>query len=444
MTKANAIAIDVGARFTRIARVGADGTPALAGLPGTVPGEGLPTPGDAGLHRGAALRAAYAAYREHCGTPEHVVLVVPQRDRAEHARRAADVLTALHGTDPMPRLRALSTPHAVLALLRHAGTATADRYAVCDLGGTAAEVSVCAVAAGSVAVTGSAGYAPADGYGAGFDAALLAGAGLPDDEAGLRALAGARAQEGAGQRLDIALEGAERRPGRYEDTVVHQVAGRDVTVGVVRQALARLVAGIDHAVDEARGDQPLPSVVLVGGLARLGPLLRHLTGRHGTPAVLPGGVDPALAAAFGAGLVAAGQVDPADRYPYAVCVATHRTVAGEPRAQELLISPAGTLEPGGATVFAETGGQRVRVRTGPAGATSARPVRIQVRDTGGGAATPAGTPVLPPSAEGARFHVGVRIAVDGTASLVLHPLGSGTPSEYPLGVLPTDIEGARS
>ncbi|MFC0602484.1 hypothetical protein [Streptomyces palmae] len=441
MTAPTAIAIDAGARFTRIAHLGEDGTPVPAELPGSVPGEGLPTPVGTGGHRGAALRDAYAAYREHRGTPERVVLVVPQQDRADHARRAVDVLTALHGTDPMPRLRVLGAPHAVMALLRHTATATAPRYTVCDLGAGAVEVSLCAFTAGSVAVTGSARYGPAGGYGAASDAALLDGAGLPDDDAGRRALDQARARQGAAQRLDVALRRTARHPGRYEDTVVLQVAGRDITAGMVRRALDRLAAGLDRALAEARGGRPAPPVVAVGGGARFGPLLRHLADRQGEPVALPGGVDPAHAAVFGAALVAAGRVDPADRYPYAVSVGTHRTAAGRPRAEELLISPAGALEPGGATVFAESGGRRVLVRTGPAGA---RPVRIQVRDAESGAVTSAGTLTIPPGAEGARFHVGVRIAADGTARLVLHPLGSGTPSEHPLGALPTDIEGARS
>ncbi|MEU1671184.1 hypothetical protein ABZ752_04015 [Streptomyces roseifaciens] len=448
MTVSAAIAVDAGARFTRVARVTADGRPVLAELPGLLSEEGLPVPGRHGGDRDAALRAAYAAYVEHYGTPERVVLVVPQQDRAGHVRRATDVLTELHRAGPVPHLRTLGTPHAVMALLRHAGTATAPSYAVCDLGATAAEVSVCSLAPGAVVVTGSARHAPAGGYGAGFDAAVLAGAGLPDDEAARRELAWARAQEGAAQRIDTALERTARRPGpRYESAVVHQVAGRPVTAGVVHRALDRLTGGLDRVLDEALTGQPAPPVAAVGGAARFGPLIRHLTGRQSAPVALPGGVDPALAAVFGAALVAAGQADPADRYPYAVSVGTHRTVAGELRAEALLISPAGALEPGGEAVFAETGGQRVRFRAGPAGPagrTAARTVRIRVHDAEGGSGTPVGALSIPPGGEEERFHVGVRIADDGTARLVLQPLGDGAPGEYPLGVLPTDLEGARS
>jgi hypothetical protein len=445
-----AIGVDPGARYTRIAHLAQDGTPVLADLPGTVPGEGLPTSASAGGHHGAALRSAYAVYRERHGTPDQVVVVVPQHDRAAHARRATDVLTALHGTEPLPRLRALGTPHAVLALLRHSGAATGPLYTVCDLGATAAEVCRCSLAPGVVAVTGSARHAPVDGFGAGFDAALLSAVGLPDDEDGRAALAAARAEDGAGRRLDLTLARSAQHPGRYDERMVWQAAGRDITVGALRPALDRLTSGLDSvtdalgSLDTPPGERPDPLVVAVGGVARLGLLVRHLTGRQGQLLALPGNVDPALAAAFGAALVAAGRIDPADRYPYAVLVGSHRTVDGVPRAEELLISPPGALEPGGATVFAHSNGRPVRIRTKPVGPSAGRPVSIHVRAGQGGHPVQVGTLSIPAAAEGARFHVGVRLAVDGEALLVLDPLGAGTPGEYPLGALPTDIEGARS
>ncbi|MFE9771741.1 hypothetical protein ACFYOV_08745 [Streptomyces sp. NPDC005931] len=442
-----AIAVDPGARYTRVAHLAPDGTPVLADLPGTVPGEGLPTSASVGGHHGAALRSAYAVYRQRYGTPDQVVVVVPQHDRAAHARRATDVLTALHGTEPLPRLRALGTPHAVLALLRHADAATGPLYTVCDLGATAAEVSRCALAPGAVAVTGSARHAPVDGFGAGFDTALLTAVGLPDDENGRTALAAARAEDGADRRLDLTLAHSARHPGRYDERMVWRADGRDITVGDLRPALDRLTTGLGSALDSLdapRGEQPGPPVVAVGGAARLGALVRQLTARQGQLLALPGNVDPALAAAFGAALVAAGRIDPADRYPYAVLVGTHRTVDGVPRGEELLISPAGALEPGGATVFAQSDGRPVRIRTRPVGTSAGRPVRIHVRAARDGRPVQVGTLTVPAAAEGTRFHVGVRLAVDGEALLVLHPLGSGTPGEYPLGALPTDIEGARS
>lgn len=187
----SAVAVDAGSRFTRIAVLGADGSPVLARLSGSVPGEGVPVPRETGA-RGAALRAAYGEYCGSHGIPDRVVLVVREQDRAGAADRAADALSAVHGTRPAPRIRVLGTPHAVLALLRHAGAPPSERYAVCELGASAAEVSVCAPVSGTVAVTGRAWHAPADGYGAGLDRALLAAVGMPDDAAGLRALAGAR------------------------------------------------------------------------------------------------------------------------------------------------------------------------------------------------------------------------------------------------------------
>lgn len=272
----HAIAIDAGARFTRIALLGADGVPELARLPGSVPGEGLPVP--PGAQHGAALRAAYAAYCAGSGVPDRVVLVVHEQDRAGQARRAVDTLASVHGTDRAPRIRVLGTPHAVLALLRHAGVATA-RYAVCELGASAVEVSVCVPAGASVAVAGTARHAPDEGYGAGFDRALLAAVGLPDDDTGLRVLAGLRAQEGAAARLGVALRRAVSRGGRYDDTPVHQVDGREITAGVVRVALEQLTADLDHALDRALGGDRTPApggaparpAVAVGGAARFAP-----------------------------------------------------------------------------------------------------------------------------------------------------------------------------
>ncbi|WP_406333534.1 sugar kinase [Streptomyces sp. NBC_00203] len=477
---APAIAVDAGTRFLRVARVRTDGTPELVEeLPGTVPGEGLPTPVGVRGDRGAALRAAYTAYREHCGTPGQVVLVVPPQER-----------TVPPGDDRMPRPRLLDTPHAVLALLRHAGTRTAPRLLVCDLGASAAEVTECAVVGGSVTVARVGRFAPGDdGYGAAFDAAVLAGAGLPDDDPEvLRELVQAMRENA--RRVEVPLDRMAARPDRadrFADTVVFAVAGREITAGMVHRALDGFTGGVDRAlaglpgVRTAGPDPYRTQVIAVGSQARFGVLLRHLTGRLGRPTPLPDGTDPALAAVFGAALVAGGHVDPADRYPHAVAVRVHRTVVGRPRDEELLISPPGTLEPGGATVFAEAGGERVRVRTGsadgaggraegtagpvdgtggwadgtarPAEGAGGREVRIVVRAAGTGAAAPAGVVTIPPSGDGARFHVGVRLAVDGTARLVLQPLGrsrpgvhpaedgmlaQSPPEEFPLGVLPSD------
>ncbi|WP_329461490.1 sugar kinase [Streptomyces sp. NBC_01431] len=442
-----AIAIDPGTRFLRVARTRADGTPELVELPGTVPGEGLPTPAGVRGDRGAALSVAYTAYREHCGTPGQVALVVPPQERAVPP-----------GDDRMPRPRLLDVPHAVLALLRHAGTPMAPRWLVCDLGASAAEVTECAVVGGSLAVVRVARYAPDhDGYGAAFDAAVLAGAGLPTDHTEvLWELGRARARNA--RRTEVALDRMAARPdraARFADTVLYEVAGREITAGMVHRALDRLTGGLDRALDglpEHRATGPDPSrtaVIAVGGPARSGALLGYLTGRLGRPVLLTGGTDPALAAVFGAALVASGHIDPADRYPHAVGVRVQRTTVGRPRDGELLISPPGTLEPGGPTVFAEADGERVRVRTGLADGTAGREVRIVVRASGTGAAAEAGVVTVPPSGDGARFHVGVRLAVDGTARLVLQPLGvhpaedrlaaQHPPEEFALGILPTDL-----
>ncbi|WP_052424849.1 hypothetical protein [Streptomyces fulvoviolaceus] len=449
---APAIAIDLGFRFLRVARTSAEGTPELVDLSGTVRGEGLPTPAEIRGNREAALSLAYSKYCERFGTPGQVVLVVPPGGQAVAPEVAG-----------MPRPRLLDTPHAVLALLRHAGTPIARRLLVCDLGASAAGVTECAVVGGAVAVAPAAPSPGADGgYGAAFDKAVLEGVGLPhDDPDVLRELGEGRAQNA--RRIEVTLDRMAAHPDRAADTVLHELAGQEITAELVFRALGRLTDGFDQALEGLPGAPatgPDPSrtpVIAVGGVARSRALLRHLTGRLGRPVPLPHGTDPALAAVFGAALVAGGHIDPADRYPHAVAVCVHRTVVGRPRDEELLISPPGTLEPGGATVFAEADGERLRVRTGPADGTGGREVRILVRAAGTGTAAPVGVVTIPPSGDGARFYVGVRLATDGTARLVLEPLDEPLdrgrpdahtagnrrpvqppPTEFPLGVLPAD------
>ncbi|MGW5029623.1 sugar kinase, partial [Streptomyces albidoflavus] len=58
---APAVAVDAGSRYLRVARADGDGPPYLVDLPGTVPGEGLPTPDRVRGDRAAALAAACAA-----------------------------------------------------------------------------------------------------------------------------------------------------------------------------------------------------------------------------------------------------------------------------------------------------------------------------------------------------------------------------------------------
>lgn len=430
-----ALAIDAGSRYARLARVAPGGGPEPVDLPGAVPGEGLPVPEAARGDRAAALRTAYDAYLRHHDAPARLLVVVPQHDRAGHARRAADALTTPPARGPAPDVRTLAAPHAVLALLRHTGPLAPGRYAVCDLGAAAAEVSVCTVTPGAVAVAAASRHAPDDGYGAAFDAALLTRSGLTPDDDTRRALAAVRAEPGAGRRLALVLDRADRDPARFETTAVHHVAGRPVTAHTVRAALPLLTDGLDRALAGAPGGPGRTApLALTGGVARFGPLRTHLDAAGLTITALPDGTDPAHAAVLGAALVAAGRVDPADRYPYELWIGTHRTEAGRPTDRELLISAAGTLEPGGPPVYAESDGRRVGVRTAPG-----RPVRVRVTDPASGAGAPLGPLTLPGGGETDRFHVGVRLAADGTAALVLHPLGAGPPGAFPLGTLPADI-----
>ncbi|UYM23057.1 hypothetical protein NQP46_02350 [Streptomyces albus] len=166
---APAVALDAGSRYLRVVRADGDGPPRLVDLPGTVPGEGLPTPDRVRGDRAAALAAAYAAYRAHCGPPGRLVAVVPHGEHLPPTRETGE-----------PRAQLLGAPHAVLALLRHAGTPPLSPVLVCDLGGAGVSLARCVLTGGTWAVCGPARYAPVPGgYGAAFDRAVLDGAGLP-------------------------------------------------------------------------------------------------------------------------------------------------------------------------------------------------------------------------------------------------------------------------
>ncbi|MGW2248888.1 hypothetical protein ACWCXH_01605 [Kitasatospora sp. NPDC001660] len=427
------LAVDVGARFVRLAHVRPDRLPALAELPGTVPGEGVPVP--AGRDPARTLAAACTAFRERHGPPSQVVLVAPEAMPPVHARRIAE---AFGPSTPVIELRPAA---AVLALLRHNGQALDGTWAVCAIGTTTVEVSVCVAAQRSVGVRRFVRHTPDGGLGAAFDAALLNTAitgGGPADDAALTALRAARGAPGAAARWERVIARAEQHPARYDDMAVLWIGDREVPAGTARHALAVLREQVGHTAAEA-GLDGLP-VVAVGGPARIAAVRRSAAGA-GRAVELPAAADPALAAVLGAALVAAGLVDPADRYPYEVLIGARRVRHGRLTATELTLCGPGRLVPGGATVFAERGGRRLAV--GGAGERP-REAEVRVRDAAGGPAVRVGAVNLPASREGERFHVGIAMAATGRTRLVLRPTGgSGEPHEYPLGELPSVLEGDR-
>ncbi|MEY9947679.1 hypothetical protein [Kitasatospora sp. GAS1066B] len=432
------LAVDVGTRFVRLAHLDTAGRPVLADLAGAVPGEGLPVaPGQAG---GQVLAAGCAAFRDRFGVPESVVLLCPDSARAECSRTIAEVFGSARSA--LPRLRPLHPAAAALALLRHDGQEPVGSWALCELGAAAVAVTVCAATPHGLALLGAVRRAPSGGFGAAFDDALVGAGPGGADAASLEALRYARRVPGFAERLDLAVGRAERNPTRYDDTPVLWVGALEVPAGTVRRALVPLREQLRQALAEATADATTdaPPVVVVGGMARL-PAVRRLVGDPGRLVELPGGTDPALAAVLGAALVAAGRVDPADRYPYTVVVGTRRVRHGRLAAAELTLCPAGSLIPEAPAVFAAEGGRRVAV--GGAG-QAPREVEVWVRGVDGGPSVRVGSARLPASAPEERFHVGVALALDGRARLVLRPLGGGAPHEYPLGRLPGVLEEVRS
>ncbi|MEV8391395.1 MULTISPECIES: hypothetical protein [unclassified Streptomyces] len=422
-TPAHTLALDIGVRYARlaVARPGA-GPPCPVSLPGDIPGEGLPLSAATRGRPVDALREAYGAYLARYGPPAGAVVVLPRRSARELAGPATAALTA----DGCPRARAIGTTHALLALVRHTagGTAGAGEYLVCDVGARAVDAARCTLAGSSVLLRATAeATGPSGLLGTALDAALLAAAGLSDDEEGHRALAAARRDDPGGRRLGLAVAQAVSRPVPFDDTVVYRVADRDITAGTVRTSLLPLVDAVRRALSEIAappGATRPPPLLLAGGLARLQPLIERLRESHRL-LPLPPEVDPGYAAAAGGALVAAGLADPGDRYPYAVRIRTHRRTAGRLRTEELQLSAPGALEPGGDTVFAVRAGRPAEVLPD---AAARRPLRVE-------AVGPDGRPVplpditLPTGAPDGLCRVGVRVGADGAAALVLRPVADG-------------------
>ncbi|MCX4750120.1 hypothetical protein OG455_32175 [Kitasatospora sp. NBC_01287] len=443
------LAIDIGTRFVRFAHLDAAGRPGLADLEGALPGEGLPVaPGRAGQ---LVLAEGCAAFLARHGPPDAVVLLCPPAQSAA----CSQVIVECFGTDPgaFPPPRLLRPAVAVLALLRHDGGAQQGTWAVCELGAAAVEITVCSLAPHRLTVLRTVRRRPHGGYGAAFDDAVTdavtdaathavtdavtdAGPGGAD-AASLAALGQALGAPGAGERLDLSLARAELDPARHDDTPVLWLRGREVPAGILRRALLPLREELRQALAEATIDA-LPTVV-VGGAARLAALRRQAGGTGGC-VELPGGVDPALAAVLGASLVAAGRVDAADRYPHALVIGTRRVRHGRLTSAELTLCPPGALVPAAPAVFACEGGRPVAV--GGAGDVP-REVEVWAREADGGRTVRAGSARLPASTPDERFHVGVALALDGTARLVLRPADGGASHEYPLGELPGDFEEVR-
>ncbi|MEU9573192.1 hypothetical protein AB0D62_25645 [Streptomyces massasporeus] len=436
MNASHTVALDVGTRYARlaVARPGV-GPPRPVHLPGEVPGEGLPLSAGARGRPVAALREAYGAYLAEYGPPAGAVVVLPRRTARELAGPAAAALAA----EGCPRVRVIGAAHALLALVRHAPGAAAGsgEYLVCDAGARAVDAARCTLTGRSVLLRATAeATGPSGRLGAALDTALLAAAGLPDDDEGHRLLAVARQDDPGGRRLGLTVARALRRPDPFDDTPVHRLGDRDVTAGTVRTSLPPLIDAVRRALAEVAappGPATRPPVLLAGGLARLEPLTRQLEETHRVVPP-PADVDPGYAAVTGGALVAAGLADPGDRYPYAVRISTHSRSAGRLRTEELELATPGTLEPGGDTVFATRDGRPAEVL---ADAAARRPLRVEAVGSDG-RPVPLPDVTLPVGAPEGLCRIGVRVGADGVAALVLSPVTQGLDAEtrLPLGPLP--------
>ncbi|WP_217214127.1 hypothetical protein [Streptomyces sp. AC550_RSS872] len=447
MNPPHTLALDIGTRYARLAtaRRGA-GPPLPVPLPGDVPGEGLPLsaavrdrPAAERDRLVAALREAYGVYLARYGPPAGAVVVLPRRFARALSGPATDALAEVG----CPRVRAIGTAHALLALVRHTTGEAADtgEYLVCDVGARFVDAARCTLSGPSVLLRATAEETGPSGLlGRELDAVLLAAAGLPDDEEGHRLLAAVRNGDPDGRRLGLAVGRAMSRPVPFDDTLVYRLGERDITAGTVRTSLPPLIDAVRRALAEVAappGATEQPPLLLAGGLARLEPLTRRLGESHRLVS-LPADVDAGYAAAAGGALVAAGLADPCDRYPYAVRVSTHTRRAGRLHTEVLELAAPGVLEPGGATVFAARDGRPAEVLPE---AAARRPLRIEAVGPGG-RPVPLPDVALPTGTPDGLCRVGVRVGADGAADLVLRPVAQGPDAEtrLPLGPLPVPPE----
>jgi hypothetical protein len=402
------------------------------------------------------------------GQPTELVVAVPPAERGSAAgpdsgTEVRDILIALGWA---PR-RLVAAPVASLLQLRrdHPGLAAATRFAVCDTGAGSARFALCTADQRGIRVTDSirldATLAWSDDTPRASDrsptlAEYLVAAITSTVEGGKepatsamsvrrwRALERSLGDGAQRERLDAVLQQAAASQHRHGSTVALRFADLEVTAGQLLDACAPLAERLAAALGRllARQDDPgwlrfgdgsASRIVLTGGLDGLHPLRSALLTTAGLDPAGPGraAVEPGPAgrlgtAARGAALIAAGEADPGDRYPYAVQVTVHRSVRDRVVTSHLELAAAGSVDLDRTeTVFLNQADEPVLV-TVPPGAGPASPLLVRlVRD---GAEIPAVlSPARPPS-PGA-YRVGVRGGPGGPA-VVLEPMDDAEPLVY--------------
>lgn len=321
------LGIDLGRSHCKVAAVDAAGAEVDVPLAGRT-GRGRPMPALANPVDGLwpTLRDVVGAVRRNGGDATEVVVVL---DRG--LLPLEDVVRGILRHElSVPAVRVVDTVHAVLAGIRFRDGLAHPAYLVCDLG-VRTRLTLCTVAAGTIAVAGT---------------------------------------------TDLDRD-AEADPATVAGAVREVLAGRG------RSAVAVLVGG--RASIESR----LPAAARLRTVAAN---LEHAV-RAVLPVIPPPGPRAGWVAALGAALVARGLVPAGDRYPAAVLVETHLVAAGRLVERQLELAPRDTLLPGAPPVFAadgppvrvDTGTGRVRLTVVPAGAAAPRLLSV---DLGAGGPPP--------------------------------------------------------
>jgi hypothetical protein len=394
------------------------------------------------------LRAPVDDRAGRSGPPRRSVVAVPHSWWAGEPSPAAVLEDRLFGGDDVDG-RLVSQPlAAAVHLCRRDPTLQNTPLVVCDLGASAARISVCRVVDGRVDLLR---YAEVplgprlrwfDVDVALADHLLRHRAGPGTDVRRLRHLIGrARAhlvpaEEAALWAGRRALFGAEPYVTAGGYTLTYDDA--EAAIAPMIEAAADLAREVAATLPELSGDDAW-RVALLGGGALFHPLARAVLDGLGGDAV---GIDARLvaldrdtvlaAAAFGAALVAGREADPGDRYPYAVALRARQVTSGRLEAVDVPLARVGELRAGGRSLPGTHRGAPVPIHF----ADDDREVELIVSD-GSGMRRP--LRLAPPTTlRGGTFTVALHQRATGECVLLCRS-GAAAWREWELGVLPTAL-----
>ncbi|MEU8080738.1 hypothetical protein AB0B31_35430 [Catellatospora citrea] len=361
--------------------------------------------------------------------PPDVAAVVPEHwlRRPASTTGPGDRLLATLRNLGVARPRLVSHPRAVLAyLMGGAGQfADGDRVLLVDVGASSVAVTLGAVRDGRPSILDAtwSGFPDVDQLIA--DAVLGPDPSRPRAIVGLRRAIAAQRQEQAGLVDMLLTEFARGAPA----AVAFEVAGHSVTSTAIHEALAPVRQSVEatvvrlraaHAADLEPGRRW--RLVLTGGTAlttQVAMVVHRAVGNdldatwnHLVP------LDPSQtlhAAAFGAALVAAGAIEPGDRFPSAVTLRAHRVAGGRLTAADLHLCAADELAAGQPEpTYAAAGGTPVSVDVSEGAATSFELLIDGQAVLVGDQAPSPGT-----------YHIGLQLDPAGRLDLICREIGSG-------------------